>query len=333
VSTLRPAVRAAACSLLLVVALSACGDAFHRPAAVVHGVSIDDDQVRANVPAAKVLTALFRQPCGTQTAGEPPRSPCVRYTLGFLIQRQIVRAYAQAHGVRVPDWEVQRTIAAIEQQLGPDQTRQVLRQFGLPERGFERLIREQLLVRKVQQAVVGSAVGEQQLRAAYRRQRANFTLVHLAHVQTATKQDADRVESQITPDNFADLAKKYSIEKTTSGKGGDLGTVPVGRLPSDLASAALALQPGQVSKPIHTAPVWEIIKLISVQVAPYEKVRSQLRDQLAGPAAERWFEGQVGEGVEVNPKYGRVDPTTGDVLPLDSTATAFPSPSPSPTGP
>jgi len=331
VSTLRPAVRAAACSLLLTIALSACGDAFHRPAAVVHGVKIDDESVRANVPAAKVLTALLRQPCGTQTAGEPPRSPCVRYTLGFLIQRQIVRAYAQAHHLRAAPWEVRRTIAAIEQQLGPDQMRQVLRQFGLSETAFRGLIREQLLVRHVQQAVVDSAVGEGELRAAYRQQRPNFTLVHLAHIQVATKQDADRVESLVTPENFADLAKKYSIEKTTSGKGGDLGTVPVGRLPSDLASAALALQPGQVSRPIQTVSGWEIIKLISLHVAPYTRVRSQLQQQLAGPALQRWFQSQVRQGVEVNPKYGRVDPTTGDVLPLDSTATALPSPSP--TGP
>jgi hypothetical protein len=325
----RPLVRSLAVAAVLTFALTACGDAFHRPAAIVHGVNIDDHTVEATLPVSRVLTALLRQSCGTTAPGEPFRGPCLRYTVGFLIERQIVRAYAQAHHLRVRPFEVRRSVAAIQQRFGPDQVRQILGQFGLSESGFEGLIREQLLVGRVQQAVATAAVGEQALRAAYRRERARFTLVHAAHIQLATQQDAERVAAQVTPENFAALAKKYSTEQATSGKGGDLGTVPIGRLPADFAKATLALQPGQVSAPIQTISGWEIIKLISLRTAPYRSVRSTLQSELYGPAIQRWYRGQFQDGVEVNPRYGRIDPSTGQVVPLNSTATALPSPSPS----
>ncbi|HXJ63698.1 MAG TPA: peptidylprolyl isomerase [Actinomycetota bacterium] len=322
-------VRSAACSLVLLVALTACGDAFHRPAAIVHGVSIGDDEVAATVPVARVLSAFLRQSCGTQTAGEPPRSPCLRYTIGLLIERQIVRAYAVAHDIRVRPYEVQRSVKALEQQLGPDQVRQVLGQYGLPESGFEGLVREQLLKGKVQRAVAAAAIPESELRAAYERDKPQFTQIHVAHIQLPNRQQAERISKEVTPENFADLAKKYSTEKGSAANGGDIGTVPIGQLPPDFVAAALSLQPGEIGKPVHTGLGWEIIRLISSEIAPYSSVRPQLQQELQGPALERWYRGQFDNGVEVNPRYGRVDPQTLSVIPLDTTATALPSPSPS----
>ncbi len=292
----------------------------------MHGVAIDDDTVKATVPEARVLTSLLRQPCGTQLPGEPSHSPCVRYTVGFLIQQQIVRAYAQAHHIAVRPVEVRRTLAAVRQRLGPDQLRQLLRQYGVSESGFEGLIREQILVGKVQQAVADAAVSEQRLRAEYRRQRSRFTLLHAAHILVSSQQVADRISAQVTPQNFADLAKRYSIDKGSAAKGGDLGTIPVGQLDADFVRAALALQPGEISKPVQTQFGWHIIRLISVKTAPYASVRSQLQQELAGPAVQKWFLDQVA-GVKVNPRYGRLDPATGQVVPLNSTSTALPGPS------
>jgi parvulin-like peptidyl-prolyl isomerase len=292
----------------------------------VHGYAIDDDAVKAAIPEAKVLTSLLRQQCGTPVPGEASHGPCVRYTVGFLIQQQIVRAYAQAHHIAVRPYEVQRTLKAIEQQLGPDQLRQLLGQYGVSESEFEGLIREQVLVGKVQQAVADAAVSEQRLRSEYQRQRPRFTLLHAAHILVNSQQEADRISAQVTPQNFADLAKRYSIDKGSAAKGGDLGTIPIGQLDADFVRGALALQPGEISKPIHTQFGWHIIKLISVKTAPYASVRSQLQQELAGPAVQKWFLDQVA-GVTVNPRYGRLDPATGQVVPLDSTSTALPTPS------
>jgi parvulin-like peptidyl-prolyl isomerase len=318
------------CALALAVVLPACG-ALQRPAIDVHGVAIDDATVKATLPESQVLTSLLQQQCGTQLPGEPSHSPCVRYTVGFLIQRQIVRAYAQEHDIAVQPDDVRLTIAAIEHQFGPDQVRQLLKTHGVSQAEFERLISEQLLVGKVEQAVASSAISEGQLRAEYRRERARFTLLHAAHILVNTKQEADRISDQVTPQNFADLAKKYSIDKGSAASGGDLGTVPVGQLDPTFVNAALALQPGQISAPVHTQFGWHIIRLISKKTSPYASVRSQLLQELSGPVVQTWFRDQLAD-VHVDPRYGRLDPATGQIVPIDTTSTALPSPTATPTG-
>ena len=312
--------------LALVLALSACGDAFHRPAAVVDGVAITDGTVAATMPVARVLTALLRTSCGTQGPGEPARGPCLRYTLGYLIQRQVARAYAGTHDLSVASSDVQAAIAQGRRQCGTDQVNTILGQFGVDEPQFEGLVRQQLLLGEVRNAVAADAVGDRQLREAYDRQKTDFTLLHVAHIQLGSQQEAEQVARRVTPENFAELAKKLSTDQGSAAKGGDLGTVPAGRLPADFVAQALTLQPGEVSGAVESVGTWHIIKMISVRVQPFEQVRDQLVAQLAGPAFQQWLEGRLREGVEVNPRYGRLDPGTGEVVRLSSTATALPSP-------
>jgi hypothetical protein len=323
VSFLRPLVRLLAASA---IALTACGS--HQPAASVDGVDISADTVRATVPAAKLLTALTRTQCPIPEPHEPGRGPCLRYTLDYLIEREVINAYARAHDLRVDAAEVRHAITALRQNFGPDQLDAILRQYGVSHSQFESLVRQQLLLSRVQQSIGDSAVTESDIRAAYERERPNFTLVHMAMIQLATREDAERIASQATPENFADLARKYSLEKTSGANGGDLGTIPAGNLPEELVQVAMATEPGQISEPVESVGRWYLIKPVSVDVQPYEEVRDQLKRELAAPAYQQWFLRQVGDGVVVNPQFGRLDRRSGQVIPLNSTATALPSPTP-----
>jgi len=325
VSSLRPLLRLLAAAA---IALTACGDAFHQPAVVVDGVDISADTVRATLPSAKLLTALIQTQCGVPAPHEPSRGPCLRYTLGYLIERQVTDTYARAHNVRVDDAEVQQAIAAIRKGLGPEQLDAILRQFGVSQAEFEALVRQQLLVSRVQQSIGDSAVTEADIRAAYEEQRPNFTQVHMAMIQLASQADAERIAAQATPENFAELAKKYSLEKTSGANGGDLGTLPAGNLPAELVQVAESTEPGQISEPVESVGRWYLIKPISVDVQPYEEVHDQLKQQLAAPAYQEWFLRQIHDGVVVNPQFGRLDPRSGQIIPLNSTATALPSPTP-----
>lgn len=328
VASLRPLVRSLAFVLALLFALSACGDGFRQPAAVVHGVEITDAQVKEATPEAKVLTALLRTSCGTPVSGEPSRSPCLRYTVGYLVEREVIREYAEANDISVAQSEVETSIGALRQQYGKEQLQAILDQYGVDEQGLERLVRDRLRLVRVQEAVGSAAVGNDVLRRAYERRKADFTLLHAAHILVPNKAQADRIAAEVTPDNFAELAKKFSIDQVSAKQGGDLGSVPVGQLDSQFVQGALALQPGEISQPVQSRFGWHIIRLISVNTAPFEQVRLQLARELQGPAIQRWFTRQIQDDVEVNPRYGRLDPETGSVVPLNSTATAIPSPSP-----
>jgi hypothetical protein len=67
--------------------------------------------------------------------------------------------------------------------------------------------------------------------------------------------------------------------------------------------------------------------------APFEEVRDQLAAQQGGQIFNDWLaERYRAIDVEVNPRYGRLDPATGDILPVRSTEEGTVSPSPTPAG-
>ena len=64
-----------------------------------------------------------------------------------------------------------------------------------------------------------------------------------------------------------------------------------------------------------------MIHLVRRDVAPFEDVRDQLQANQTGPVFDDWFTEQLGTtNVEVNPRFGRFDHDTGEVLPIRSTA-------------
>ena len=60
-------------------------------------------------------------------------------------------------------------------------------------------------------------------------------------------------------EDFAELARKYSQDRGTKQKGGDMGFFSGKKKPAQVSKAAFALQPGQVSKPVKSVAGYHII--------------------------------------------------------------------------
>ena len=129
----------------------------------------------------------------------------------------------------------------------------------------------------------------------------------------------------MSPATFGETAKRESIDQQSAAQGGSLGSFSQAQFQTqfdpDFVAATLALKPGEISGPIQTQFGWHVIQLVRRDVAPFEDVRDQLQANQTGAVFNDWFTEQLGTTtIEVNPRFGRFDRETGEVLPIRSTA-------------
>ena len=117
----------------------------------------------------------------------------------------------------------------------------------------------------------------------------------MAHIQFNAEADAlDAYQALQNGADFADLAKTKSIDKLSAEKGGDLGWVNAGDLPSEFENAALELQVGQYSQPIKVNGAYHIIKVEDRKgsdLLPLEQVKDRISRQIRQElTATRFYE-------------------------------------------
>lgn len=78
-----------------------------------------------------------------------------------------------------------------------------------------------------------------------------------AEIQALLQELQDRLAAGA---DFAELAQQYSQDSTAS-RGGDLGFFTADQMVPAFSDAAFALQPGEVSKPVHTKFGWHLIEV------------------------------------------------------------------------
>ena len=83
--------------------------------------------------------------------------------------------------------------------------------------------------------------------------------------------------------SFEELVAKASEDERTKTMGGDLGWFSRERMPQDFMKAVVAMQPGQISQPVHTWLGWHVIKLIEkkpARVPAFEEVKDEVLARL-----------------------------------------------------
>ena len=146
------------------------------------------------------------------------------------------------------------------------------------------------------------------------------------HILVETKAEADEVYAQVTaPGDGAGLRgpREAGLDRPGAKQNsGSLGSAVASTYVPPFAAAVIALEPGEVSKPVKTQFGWHVIHLVDKDVQSFEEVKRQLLE----PARPRFRHVARRAGVEaavdVNPRYGRFDAET-----LRSRASRAPSPS------
>ncbi len=130
--------------------------------------------------------------------------------------------------------------------------------------------------------------------------------IKVAHIMKVVSQDAipdeqDIVKNKIDSvyqllqngEDFNLLAKKYSDDRNSAEKGGELNWFGTGRMIAEFADAAFAIpNNGEFSKPVRTRVGWHIIYRIDKKdVKPYEEVKEDIENRISN--SERSLSGKT----------------------------------------
>ena len=219
---------------------------------------------------------------------------------------------------------------------------------------FPKAYQEELIRRQAQLDVLtlslngqtGSA--EEATRTYYDANKDQFATACVSHILVPTQEKADEVRARIgRGEDFGAVAKAESQDTQSAANNGQLGcdiTQETGFVPEFLL--AVFNQPvGEVGAPVKTQFGFHLIKVTSRQVPPFDQVKDQARQRLAGTGQEKlltWLQERVNEAkIEVNPKYGTFNKEGSSpgvvppARPADTPPTSAgigPAPAPAPAG-
>jgi len=207
----------------------------------------------------------------------PPKNVLEKQVLQRLILNQLLVQKGQQNGVRVSDDQVDAAVANIAQQnkMSVPQMQAAMQQDGVDYASFREQLRDQLMVRDVQQQVMQSSaqVSDAEINNLIASPAFKQGEVHLARILiglpegadanqiAAAKAKADKVESDLKAGkSFAALAVSESSAPEAL-EGGDLGWRRVDELPPALQQIVNSLQPGAYTEPLRDASGFTILML------------------------------------------------------------------------
>jgi foldase protein PrsA len=99
-----------------------------------------------------------------------------------------------------------------------------------------------------------------------------------SHILVATKAEADRIRAEVTPQNFAQLAKENSTDTGSAQQGGNLGPIQKGQLVPEFEKVAFSLKDGEISQPVKTQFGWHIImvKITPAKTTSFAEAKQQI---------------------------------------------------------
>ena len=266
-------------------------------AAIVNGVVIQEEEVNRGL--------LYQQQRMLATTGQVIRPEMMtearKMVLEDLIDRELLYQQSRKKGVVIEDAQVNEQLDRLKKQYPNEQAFK----DGLAEDHLsEDTVKSQIKMKLAVQQFVGKEFGgkvdvsEGETKAFYDENPQYFTqpeairasgiLIKVDPKSDAVKKEEARkkledIQKRLQKgEDFAVLAKDFS-QDASAAQGGDLGTIPRGRMPKALDDAAFSLKPGEVSNIVETNLGFYLIKVHEKKpevAVPFKEVEEKIRQYL-----------------------------------------------------
>ena len=217
-----------------------------------------------------------------------------------LIQQEVVSAEARKCGkpCKVSEAEITAELARIREANFKGSQKDFdafLKTSAITKAGARDIVRNQLEQQKLLANVTrGVTFTPADAKTYYDQNTSQFTVAAgrtASHILVKTKEEADRIRAEVTPENFAQLAKENSTDTGSAAQGGDLGPITKGQLVPEFEKVAFALKDGEISQPVKTQFGWHIImvKITPAKTTTFAEAKSQIiSSQLAAKRQAAW---------------------------------------------
>jgi peptidyl-prolyl cis-trans isomerase SurA len=247
------------------------------------------------------------------------------------IKRLVLRWRAEALGIDVADEVAKRMQEITSGYPSDEELRRAIEASGYTLAEFKGLIEDQVLEQALREHVTAevtrrSDFSEQELKEYYRSYREEFRQAEVQLIVVKEESVARRLSTTLREsspgaldDEFAELARKHSTDKASAVKGGRLGWVSPGQLLVPVEAALEDLRIGEVSPPVPTDSGVYVVRVTGRRLQPFEAVKGEISERLTDNAARdawsEWLNDSYGRAtIELNPRYGKLDPGTGQIV-------------------
>lgn len=233
----------------------------------------DSSDYVATVDGEKILQTELDQALREQYGAE---------VLDTLINNKIIALEAEKEGITVSDNAIQAEYdELVESYGGKAALQKALDANGLTVESVKDNIRMYKLTKDVMAKSIDISGEElQQYFEEHKDDYGQQEQVAASHIFLEDEATAKEVEEKLKAgEDFAELAKAYSVDTDTREDGGDLGYIQRGQMDEQFEAAAFALEKGAVSSVVQSAEGYHIIKVTGkepAQQAVFEDVQDEV---------------------------------------------------------
>lgn len=208
--------------------------------------------------------------------------------LDTLITNKIVELEAKKEGVSVSEDTIQGEYEELAESYGGEESLQAaLEENGLTEQSVKDNIRMYQLTKNVIATTVDISDEEvaqyfEDNKGSYGQKEEVVASHILLEVETTAKDVLAKIKAG---EDFADLAKTYSIDTTTNEDGGEIGYISRGQMEEQFEEVAFGLEKGSISDIVQTSEGYHIIK-VTDKVPAEEAVFEDIKDEVYATVLE-----------------------------------------------
>ncbi len=150
--------------------------------------------------------------------------------------------------------------------------------------GLEHVRRQRAVERLIEKEVTSSiTVSDEEIRNYYEDSDLGTKReVRGRHIMVKTAAEAQTLyQALLDGGDFAELARRFSMDRQTADKGGDLGYWDESLMVGPVSKVLFSMQPGELSAPFQGREgYFHIVRVEDERLLPYESVKKRIKDRL-----------------------------------------------------